>query len=163
MATDDAKKENALRMAAVMLQVLASEVYDTLGESSMALANGMGEATLAMFEKEQGLEVGGEDPIAIGKEIDRILVDEYGLAEEIVIVPIETGVADMKIKSCKSTFMCDKMVASGMKVPFTCPAMLTCKTALAKMGFKEQITYDRWQEGKGCIFHYKRVSFNKPA
>jgi hypothetical protein len=163
MATDEAKKENALRMALVMLQVLTSEVYDTLGESSMALANGMGEAMLAMFEKEQGLEVGGEDPIAIGKEVDRILVDEYGFADEIALVPIETGVADIKVKACRNTFFCDKMLVSGMKTPFICPAMLTCKTALVHMGFKEQITYERWQEGKGCIFHFRRLSYNKPA
>jgi hypothetical protein len=157
MANDEAKKANALRMVRLMLQVLTSEVYDTLGDSSMALAGGMGEAMLAMFEKEQGLEVGGEDPLAIGKEIDRILVDEYGFADEIALVPITPGVADIKVKGCTNTSFCDKLVASGVKTPFICPVMLSCNSALVHMGLVDRISIERWQEGKGCIVHFKRV------
>ena len=160
MATDEAKKANALRMTQLMLQILSSEIWDTLGESSMALTGGMGEAMLAMFEKEQGLEVGGEDPLAIGKEINRILADEYGLAEEITLVPIETGVADIKAKGCHNAYFCDKMIASGVKIPIVCPVMLSCNTALSHMGYKEKINIERWQEGKGCIVHFKRLSFS---
>jgi hypothetical protein len=163
MATDEAKKENTIRRLKLMVQVMTTQIYDILGESSMALAGGMGEAMLAMFEKEQGLELAGEDPVSVAKEVDRILVDEYGIADEISLVSIETGVADIKCKGCKSTAFCDNIVASGVKIPFICPVMLTCNAALSKIGYKEQFTYERWPDGKGCIFHVKRIGYEKPA
>jgi hypothetical protein len=155
MATDEAKKANAQRMMMLSMKVLISEVWDTLGDSSIALADGMGDAVLAMMEKEQGLEIGGEDPAAIGKEIDRILVDEYGLANEVTLESDGTTFADTKISGCHNTQFCDQLVASGVKMPFICPVMLVSASLLKQKGIKAHITYERWQAGKGCIFHLK--------
>ena len=63
MATDDAKKANAQKMMMLSMKVMISEVWDTLGDSSMALSHGMGDAILEMMEKEQGLEIAAENPI----------------------------------------------------------------------------------------------------
>jgi hypothetical protein len=157
MATDEAKKMNALRMTSLSLEVLAAEIWDTLGESSMALANGMGDAILEMVEKEQGLEIAGEDPVAVGKEINRILSDEYGYTQEITMVTEPNVGSDVKAKGCLNTTFCDKLIKSGVKTPFTCPIMLLGSAALRQMGLKYRITIDRWPEGKGCIIHYKRL------
>lgn len=156
MATDEAKKMNALRMAALSLEVLATEVWETLGETSMAMSHGMGDAILEMMEKDQALEIAAEDPLAVGKEIERILVDEYGLAQEITI-KTDMVHTDLFVKTCTATFFCDKMVQNGVKTPFTCPAMLATSAAMRKMGYKGRVSIERWQEGKGCIVHFVGV------
>lgn len=156
MATDEAKKANAQRMMMLSMKVLISEVWDTLGDSSLALVDGMGEAILEMMEKEQGLEIAGEDIPAIGKEIDRILVDEYGLAGEVSleVAPDQTS-GKTKIQGCHNTHFCDQLVASGVKTPFICPVMLVTTALLKDKGIKARISYERWQDGKGCIFNTK--------
>ena len=110
-------------------------------------------AVLEMMEKEQGLEVAAEDPLALGKEIERILVDEYGLAHEITI---ETDMVntDIKVRSCNNTSFCDQLVASGVKTPFICPVMLATSAALRKIGYQGHAKIERWQEGKGSIVHF---------
>jgi hypothetical protein len=157
MATDEAKKANAQRMMLLAMKVLISEVWDTLGDSCMALSHGMGDAILKMMEKEQGLEIAAEDPVAVSKEVERILVDEYGLAKEI---SLETdGVSDsaLKVKGCSNTPFCDQLVAGGVKIPFICPAMLATSAGLRKMGYKGSVKIERWQEGSGCIVRFKAM------
>jgi hypothetical protein len=154
MATDEAKKINALRMTSLSLEVLAEEVWDTLGESTMALSRGMGDAILAMFEKEQGLEVAAENPEAMGKEIERILVDEYGYAQEITLVVDAKMNADFKVKGCINTAFTDKLLKAGVKTQFTCPVMLVTGAAMRQLGMKGHVNIERWQEGKGCIIHF---------
>lgn len=161
MATDEAKKLNALRMTTLSLQVLAAEVWDTLGDSSMALANGMGDALLEMLEKEQGLEIAGEGPAVIGTEINRILVDEYGYANEISM--IVDGTSDnpsgavVSVKGCINTANTDKLLKAGVKIPFICPMMLIGNALLRRVGMNVRINIERWPEGKGCKIHYKVV------
>jgi hypothetical protein len=106
------------------------------------------------MEKEQGLEIAAENPMAVGKELERILVDEYGLAQEITIKPVTEKDTDLYVKTCGGTFFCDKMVANGVKIPFTCPAMLATSAALRKLGYKGHVSIERWQDGKGCIIHF---------
>lgn len=155
MATDEAKKANALRMTSLSLEVLAEEVWDTLGESSMALAKGMGDAILEMLEKEQGLELAGEDPVAVGTEINRILVDEYGYAQEISMINLAVGEkVDVKVKGCINTAFTDRLTKAGVKTPFICPMMLLGGALLRRVGMNPHITIERWPEGKGCIIHY---------
>jgi hypothetical protein len=157
MATDEAKKANAQRMMMLSMKVLISEVYDTLGDSCMALSHGMGDEILKMMEKEQGLEIAAEDPLALGKEIERILVDEYGLAHEITI-KTDMVKTDINVKGCNNTFFCDQLVANGVKIPFICPVMLATSAALRQLGYKGRANIERWQEGKGCIVHFTAVS-----
>ena len=156
MATEEAKKENALRLTSLCLEVLASEVWDTLGDSSMALANGMGDAVLEMIEKEQGLEIAGEDIADIEKEMDRIAAVEYGFAQEISIENTPDG-ANEKVKGCTNTYFCDKLIKAGVKTPFICPMMLSGSALLRRLGIKDRIQIERWQDGKGCIIHYRHI------
>ncbi len=156
MATDEAKKANAQRMMMLSMKVLLSEVYDTLGDSCMALSHGMGDAVLKMMEKEQGLEIAAEDPLALGKEIERILVDEYGLAQEITI-KTDMVKTDISVKGCNNVLFCDQLIANGVKIPFICPVMLATSAALRQLGYKGRVNIERWHEGKGCIVHFQAV------
>lgn len=157
MATDEAKKMNALKMVSLSLEVLAAEVWDTLGESSMALANGMGDALLEMVEKEQGLEIAGENPAAIGTELNRIMVDEYGYAQSITMNSDGGVSADVKVKGCINTAFTEKLLKSGMKIPFTCPLMLVGTAMLRRVGVKARIDYEHLPAEKTCVFHYKII------
>lgn len=157
MATDEAKKLNALRMTTLSLEVLAEEVWESLGETSMALSRGMGDALLEMFEKEEGLEIGGEDKVAIAKEINRLLVDEFGYAQEITLEVDDKANADFKVKGCINTAFTDKLLKAGVKIPFICPIMLVTSAAMRRMGLKGHVNIERWPDGKGCIIHYTPV------
>ena len=150
MATDEAKKMNLIRMLDLSLEVLAEEVYDTLGDSALVLSKGMGDAILEMMEKEEGLEIAGENAGVIGKEIDRILVDEFGFAKEISLDIDPNGVALMKVTGCINTAFTDKMLAKGLKMNYVCPVMLVASAALRQMGYKGRVKIERWPEGKGC-------------
>ena len=150
MATEDEKKLNMLHMTQLSLEVLAAEVWDTLGETSMVLANGMGDAILEMIEKEEGLEIAGENPLDVGKEINRIFVDEFGFAKEISLDVDKDNIATMKVTSCSNTKLTDKLLADGVTTAYICPIMLACSAALRNMGIKSHVKIERWQEGKGC-------------
>jgi hypothetical protein len=150
MATEEAKKENMLRMTELSLEVLGAEVWDTLGETAMVLGRGMGDAILEMLEKEEGLEIAGESSLDVGKEIDRIFVDEFGFAKEISVDVDQDAVATIKVNGCINTKFTDKMLASGVKMNFTCPIMLATSAALRQMGMKGRVNIVRWPEGKGC-------------
>jgi hypothetical protein len=154
MATEEAKKENMLRMTELSLEVLASEVWDTLGESAMVLSKGMGDAILEALEKEGGLELDASDSLAVGKEIDRLFVDELGFAKDIAFNRDENLVSTIKVSNCINTIFTDKLLATGMKMNFTCPIMLTCDAALRGMNIKRRIKIERWEAGKGCIITF---------
>jgi hypothetical protein len=150
MATDDVKKENLLRMSALSLEVLATEVWDTLGESAIVLSRGMGDAILEMLEKEEGLEIAGESPEDVGKEISRIFVDEFGFAKEISLTVDADRVGIIKVGGCINTKFTDKMLASGLTMNYVCPVMMAAGAAMRQMGMKGRVKIDRWAEGKGC-------------
>jgi hypothetical protein len=157
MATEEAKKENMLRMTELSLEVLAAEVWDTLGETAMVLSKGMGDSILEMLEKEDGLEIAGENALDVGKEIDRIFVDEFGFAKEITVDVDKDAVATIKVSSCINTKFTDKMLASGVKMNYTCPIMLATSSALTQMGLKGRVKIERWPEGKGCKIIFSPV------
>ena len=150
MATDEVKKQNLMRMTSICLEILAEEVYDTLGDTALVLSRGMGDAILELMEKEEGLEIAGETPIEIGKEIDRILVDEFGFAKEITLDVDADNVGTIKVNGCIGTAVTDKMLAKGLKMNYVCPAMLVSSAAMRQMGLKGRVQIDRWPEGHGC-------------
>jgi len=154
MATDAAKKENNLRMTELSLQVLAAEVWDTLGESALVLGRGMGDAILEMLEKEEGLEVAGESAEDIGHEINRIFVDEFGFAKEIGLEGTTGTVGLITVNGCINTKFTDKMLANGATMNYTCPIMLAASAAMRQIGMKGRVKIERWEEGKGCKIYF---------
>ena len=154
MATEEVKKENMLRMMELSLESLAAEVWDTLGDSAIILGKGMGDDILQMLEKEEGLEIAGESPLDVGKEIDRIFVDEFGFAKEISIEMETPTHAVMSVQNCINTRFTDKMLAKGVKYNYTCPIMAAASSALLQMGLKGHVTIERWPEGKGCKIRF---------
>jgi hypothetical protein len=154
MATEDVKKENLLRMTELSLEVLAAEVWDTLGESAIVLGKGMGDSILEMLQKEEGFEFEGESTKEIAAEIKRIFLDEFGFAKDIETEIAPDGKAVITVNSCINTKFTDRMLASGVKMNYTCPIMLTASTVLRRMGAKGRVSIERWPEGKGCKINF---------
>jgi hypothetical protein len=154
MATEEVKKENLLRMTELSLEVLAQEVYDTLGDTSYVLSKGMGDAILEMMEKEEGLEIGGENSDDVGKEIERIFVDEFGFAKSISLSVEENKVGIYTVNNCINKKFTDKMLASGLTMNYTCPIMLAGSAAMRQMGFKGRVKIETQPESKGCKIYF---------
>ena len=79
MATMEEKKLRQLRLFNNLIFGFAKGLYDLFGDSAMATVDTIGEDILEEMEHELGLEIHGENPETILTEIERLLVDEYGL------------------------------------------------------------------------------------
>lgn len=158
MATEEQKKQNILRLTQIALTSLSASVWDTLGESSFALSTSMGDHILEMFEKEMGLEIAGESPEAVIREIQRIFVDEFGFAQEIKTNILDGGnKIELQVKNCVNRAFSDKLIAAGVQKPYICPIMNTTAAALRRMGYKVRSDIVKWQEGGGSIITFIKI------
>ncbi|MGA9396857.1 MAG: hypothetical protein WBV22_01245 [Anaerolineaceae bacterium] len=157
MATEEVKKQNVLRLTSMALASLAAGVWDTLGETSFALTNSMGEEILKMFEKEMGLEIAGETPENVIKEIGRIFVDEFGFAKEISIAGSSADKIELRVRNCINVPFTDRLAAAGVEKPFICPIMNATAAALSRMGFKMRNDVTKWPDGKGSIITFTKI------
>jgi len=158
MAKEEAKKDNVLRLTSIALASLAAGVWDNLGDSSFALSGPMGEEILQMMEKEMGLEIVGEKPEDVLREITRIFIDEFGFAREIEIETYDGGnKIVLKVKSCINRAFTDKLAAAGVEKPFICPIMNACSAALKRHGFRVHEDVAKWAEEGGSIITLVRV------
>ncbi len=157
MATEDSKKENVLRLTTMALASLTAGVWDTLGDSSFALAGPMGDEILQMMEKEMGLEIAGESPKDVINEICRIFVDEFGFAKDIAVEMKGDEEVVLKVKSCINVPFTARLRAAGVEKPFICPIMNACAAALKRMHFRMRNDVVKWDEGNGSIITFTKV------
>ncbi len=157
MATEEAKKENQLRLTNMTLLSLASSTWDTLGESAFAYSGPMGNMILDVMEKEMGLEIAGESPEDVMLEINRIFVDEFGFASDIDTEVKGDGVYEVRVKNCINRRFTDKLMEAGVEKPFVCPIMNACQAALRRMDFKAREQVEKWVEGNGSIITFKTI------
>lgn len=136
MATEEQKKINKLRLTQIVLTGLASGIWDILGEGAMGLTHQIGAGILPVMEKEMGLEIVGETPADVLQEIGRLMVDEFGFAQNVEV--IDNGdTLDMKISKCINAGLTGEMKKAGVGKPsFICPYMALSDAALDKMGTK---------------------------
>jgi hypothetical protein len=157
MATDEQKKENRLRLTNMALLGLASSVWDTLGETSFAFSQPLGDAILEVMEKEMGLEIAGESPEDVLNEINRIFVDEFGFASDIALANTDDTKFEVKVRECVNRRFTDALMDAGVEKPFICPIMNACQAALRRMGYKMHENVEKWSEGKGSIITFNKV------
>ena len=158
MATDEKKKENMLRMTQISLNALASSVWNALGESSFALTTLMGNHILEMFEKEMSLEIAGESPEAVIREIQRIFVDEFGYAQGITTTMLDGGnKIELRVSGCVGRHFRDKLIAAGVQKQYICPIMNTTVAALRRMGYKVHSDIRPLTEQGGSIITLTKV------
>lgn len=151
MATEEQKKRQLVKIFSMMIQGLASGIYDLFEDSAYALMKTVGKDILDIMQKEMGLEIEGEDPGEVLNELLRIWVDEIGFFDDAKVVEIENGWQIIGNR-CKGWNLTQKILKSGVKEPFTCPIMNSMNAALDKIGVKTHMKIEPVYETKGTKF-----------
>jgi len=130
MATEEQKKARLLKLFNDIVFGFGKGLYDLFGDSAMAAVDTIGEDIIEDMEHEMGLEIHGENPQDILTELERVLVDEYGLAKNITMKISEHEV-DLYCEGCELWHATKDILASGAP-PFHCVPMMIAEAALHK-------------------------------
>jgi hypothetical protein len=130
MATEEQKKTRQIRLFNNIVFGFANGLYELFGDAALATVDTIGEDVLQEMEKELGLEIQGEDPQDILTEIERLLVDEYGLMKRVNLV-LEGNHISMSCEDCMLWKATLDLQAVGVP-PFTCVPMMMASAALHK-------------------------------
>lgn len=130
MATMEEKKIRQLKLFNDIVYGFAKGLYDLFGDSALATVDTIGEDILEDMEHELGLEIAGEDPKDILTEIERLMVDEYGLCKSAKLV-IEDHEIDLICEGCLLWKATTDLREEGIP-PYTCVPMMMASAALHK-------------------------------
>ncbi len=132
MATEEQKKVRQLRLFNDIIFGFAKGLYELFGESALATAETIGNDILEEMEHEMGLEIAGEDEQDILTELERIMIDEYGLVKEATLeINKETHHIDMVCTGCLVWRATSYLRKEGIQ-PYTCVPMMMATAALRK-------------------------------
>ena len=151
MATEEQKKRQLVRVFSLMIEGLAKGIYDLFEDSAYALMKTVGTDLLEIMQKEMGLEIAGEEPGDVLNELMRIWVDEIGFFEEGKVEETENGWI-VTASRCKGWNLTQKILATGVKEPFTCPIMNSMNAALGKMNVKTHMHIEPVPDVRGTMF-----------
>lgn len=156
MASEEEKKRQLVRVFSLMIEGLAKGIYDLFDDSAYALMKTVGIDLLEIMQKEMGLEIHGENPSDVLNELLRIWVDEIGFFNDAAVKEIENG-WEIEGHQCKGWNLTQKILATGVKEPFTCPVMNTLHAALDKMGVHTHMHIESIPESRGTRFTLTHV------
>lgn len=151
MATEDEKKRQLVKVFSLMIEGLAKGIYDLFEDSAYSLMATVGKDLIEIMQKEMGFEIEGEAPNEVMNELLRIWVDEIGFFEEAKVEKTDKGWVIIGSK-CKGWNLTQKILATGVKEPFTCPVMNTMHAALEKVGVKVHMKIEPQPKIKGTKF-----------
>lgn len=154
MATEEKKKENQLRLMGMTMRGVALGIWDIVGDTASSLGPSIGEKTLAVMEKEMGLEVAGEKPEDVLTEIGRLFTDEFGFCNAVKIEPGNDSIT-MTVDQCKMATLTGKLIDDGVD-PFICPYRNTGVAALKRLGKNARATV-KFEKGKGSVITFEMV------
>jgi SHS2 domain-containing protein len=156
MASEEEKKRQLVRVFSLMIEGLAKGIYDLFDDSAYALMKTVGKDLLEIMQKEMGLEIEGENPTDVLNELLRIWVDEVGFFSDASVKEVENG-WEITGHHCKGWNLTQKILATGVKEPFTCPVMNTLNAALSSMGVSTRMSIQPVPETKGTKFTLTHV------
>ncbi len=156
MATDEQKKANMYRLAKLTLYGLGAGIWDMLGDGALGLSHVIGAQIVPVLEKEMGLELGGDSLLDIAKEVGRIAVDEFGMAES-VEASGDNDQITLKVKNCVLRGLTNDLMAAGVSQSFICPLLCVGDAILDRKGVKAMSNIEKWEEGKGSIITWERI------
>lgn len=130
MATEEQKKARQLKLCNDILFGFAKGMYDLFGDSALATVDEIGEDIIEEMEHELGLEIHGEDPQSILTELERILIDEYGMARH-ANIKIQDHEIDLYVEGCMFWHATMELKKAGVP-PYTCVPMMIAEAALHK-------------------------------
>jgi len=158
MASEEQKKLNRYRLVSLSFASFAMATWQMLGESSFLLTSLVGDNTLNVMEKEMGLEIAGNSPKEVMMEISRILIDEFGFADDIEVTGDDEKIITLKVKQCSYRDYTDFLMKNGVEKPFLCPVLTTCQAGLKRMGYKMKDNIEEWREERGSIITFERIA-----
>ncbi len=156
MATEEQKKKNLFRMSSMMIAGMAKALYDLFGEAAYASMYEVGKKLLKIMEDEMGLEISGEKPEDVLTEIERIFMDEYGFIASCKMEADDKGI-QLLVDRCQGWKLTQKILKTGVEIPFTCPIMNVGHAALDRLGKKTRREINLRPEVKGCAIIYKFI------
>lgn len=157
MATEEQKKARMIRLFNMVIAGMARGLYDLFGDAAIGVVGPIGEDILEEMEHQLGLEVHGEDPQTILTEIERLLIDEYGLMKDgkIEIHP-ETHEVDLLVQDSLLWDANIELKEAGLP-PLACIEMMIAEAALRKrLGRKAKfmgIHFDQEKRMMDIDFH----------
>lgn len=132
MATEEQKKARQLKAFNTIIFGMTKGLYDMLGDSMRSVATPIGEDIIEEMEHEMGLEIHGEDPQAILTELERLLVDEYGLLKSASLkINDKTHEVDILCEGCLLWHTTAELKAAGIP-QLACVPMMIAEAALTK-------------------------------
>lgn len=157
MASEEQKKARMIKLFNMIIAGMAKGLYDLFGPAAIGIVGPIGEEILEEMEQELGLEIHGEDPQTILTEIERLLIDEYGLMKDCKIeIHPETHEVDLIVKEPILWHAIEELVDAGMP-PLACMEMIIAEAALRKrLGRKAKfvgITLDKATRTVDVDFH----------
>jgi hypothetical protein len=135
MATEEQKKERLVRIFNNIVFGYAKGLYDMFGDAMLSTVEGIGQDILVDMEHELGLEIQGENPQVILTEIERLLIDEYGLVQA---AEIKLGDKSIEVicERCALWKATEDLKEEGVP-PYTCVPMGLATAALRRrLGIK---------------------------
>ena len=159
MATMEEKKLRQLRLFNNLIFGFAKGLYELFGDSALATVDTIGEDILEEMEHELGLEIQGEDPQTILTEIERLLVDEYGLVSKARLeIDPETHEINMICEECLLTKATNDLHEEGVP-PYTCVPMMMASAALHKrLGKRAKfVSLDQDYENRICDINFRMI------
>ena len=155
MATMEEKKLRQLRLFNDLIFGFAKGLYDLFGDAALATVDTIGEDILEEMEHELGLEIHGEDPQDLLTEIERLLVDEYGMLKHAKLV-ISDHHIDMICEGCLLWTATKDLQEQGVP-PYTCVPMMMASAALHKrLGRKAKfISIEQETDKRLCDIDFK--------
>jgi SHS2 domain-containing protein len=157
MATDEQKKLRMMHMYNILITGLAHGLYDLFGNAMVGIVEPIGEEILEEMERELGIEIHGETMEDILTEVERIIVDEYGMVDNISLeIHPETHEVDLICTGCKLWHVTETLQAQGIP-PHHCPPMMMASAALRKRSGRKArfvgITQDTKKKTCDIDFH----------
>ncbi len=155
MATEEVKKARQLKLCNDILFGFAKGMYDLFGDSALATVDEIGEDIIEEMEHEMGLEIHGEDPQAILTELERLMIDEYGMCRTAKL-GVQEHEVDVVVEGCMFWHSTQELHKEGIP-PFTCVPMMIAEAALHKrLGKKAHfvgVKYDNEKHQCDIDFH----------
>ncbi len=153
MATEEQKKKNLFRMMSLMIAGMAKSLYELFGDTAFAAMNEVGKELVEIMENEMGLEIAGENPEDVLTEIGRIFADEYGF---IASFKVEGDDNEMRliVDGCQGWNLTQRILKTGVEIPFTCPIMNVGQAALMRMGKHAHRKIESRPEVRGSTIIY---------
>jgi hypothetical protein len=149
------KKLRQLKLFNEVIFGFAKGLYDLFGDTAVATVDTIGEDVMEDMEHQLGLEIAGEDPKDILMEIERLLIDEYGMCKTADLV-IDGGEIDLTCEGCLM-WMATRELREADVPPYTCVPMMMASAALRKrLGTKARfVDIEQDMDNRICNVKFK--------